>query len=146
MVPTEPEFGTFLADSRAQQVQAALAQALRFFHPSHGEALKRLDTVSGMVLHTLKDDEGAVLADDLCLLNVEQVPNAKRFNLFLEQLFNRLVKGLLHFAHAHRMGALHDASLDQQFREEVRLTRATATMSAFVARRLQERRECAWRW
>ena len=98
-----------------------------------------------MVLHPLKDDQATVAAFDLRVLNLEVSPGVQCFNLALKQLLHRLVKTALNLTHTHRVCLLKNGSLNQHLTKEMRLSRTSPAVCAFVSCWIEQRRKCPWR-
>ena len=120
---------------------------MRFFHPSPLKAFQGLHAFGGMVLHPLKDDCAVTRGLNHVVKDLEALPGAEteRFQLAFNQPLGRVLQRLLHFADtdaaqafAHFAGGAY-CVFDHQFREQMRLARATAPVCAFVAGGLQQR-------
>ena len=98
-----------------------MAKALRLLHPGDVVTLERLDRVSRVVLHALKDDTTASRRVNYCLLHVKQRTKAHRLDLHFQQLLDRLVQRALHFTDTHRVSFGAHAPRYQHFRHEMRL-------------------------
>jgi hypothetical protein len=106
---------------RTEQVQAALAEALRLFHPRDVVAFERLHRLCGVVLHPLENGDAALLRADVRFPDMEQRAHAEGLNLVLEQPLHRLLQGLLNLADTDgASGGREQEPLDEQITEEVR--------------------------
>src|SRR6185437_16702115 len=122
------------------QREAACAQGLRLVDPGDAKSLERLDRIRSMILHAAENDEAVARRLDLVGIDLEAGAEAKRGDLALDQPLGGLCQRALRLADADReRAALSLASLDQKLAEEVRLARAPAPESAFVASGREQR-------
>ena len=75
-----------------------------------------------MVMHTLKDDPTTSGRQDLVALHLEELPDLELFDLFLEQLLDRLVERLLHLTDTDNVSLVSHAPADDVFSKCVGLS------------------------
>ena len=89
-----------------------------------------------MILHAAKDDEAVAGRFDLVVEQLELAADAEACDLAFDQPLAGLRQRPLRFANADRQRATFGlADLHQQFAEEMRFSRASPAVNAFVARR-----------
>ena len=144
-VPTCPNLAPRFTDGRAQQAERARRYALRLLNPGAVKVFQRFDTVGGVVLHPLEDNQSfALLREDQVALHVKQRRHAQRLNLAFYQCLHTMPQGLLNFADAHRLAVrVHDVLLYHHLGKEVRLAAATSAMCALVTCRVKQRQRPA---
>jgi hypothetical protein len=98
--------------------------------------------LESVTLHATEDDEAISRSLDLVAEDLEALTETKRGKLIFDQTLGGLRQRPLRLADTDRKrAALSLAGLDKKFAEEMRLTRAAATIQALVTRWCQQRFE-----
>ena len=123
-IPAKPQLRVRFTDCRTQQVKTGLGQRLCFLDPRTIKPFKRLDTVSSMVLHTLKDNHAiATLGLNHHILDCEVILHFQFNNLVLKQPFDRLVQRSLYLSDADTsLVLIANVLLNEQLCKEMRFT------------------------
>jgi hypothetical protein len=87
-----------------------------------------------MVLHSDEDDKTVAWCLYAVLVDTKERPHAKGIDLLLNQALCRLRQRALYLTDAYcREARIDDALSDEEFREEVALPGASASIRAFIA-------------
>ena len=133
-VPREPDLRAFLADRRTKEIERATRERGSLLDPRHVVAFQRLDVPGVELLHAAKDALPAVRAVDHAALDVEILAQRVARDRLLDELFHRLVEGVLDFANAHDVAFARNQFLDHAGCEEPALGAAASASSPQVAR------------
>jgi hypothetical protein len=115
---------------------------LRFIDPGDPKSFKRFYRLGRVVLKPAENDQPVAGRLDLVIEQPETAADAERGDLALDQPLRGLRQRPLRLADTDRKrAALGLAGLDEEFAEEVRFTRAAASVNPLVARGRKQRLE-----
>ena len=118
-IPREPYLRPRHPNRRTEERQRALGEGLGFFDPRHVIAFERLDTLSGMILHTLKDNDAVSRSLDVRVHHAEVTSEGEGADLIFEEALDRLFERLLYLTDADRSRRFGETPFEEEFRENV---------------------------